>query len=82
MSFSDRAAEPAPRSVSGTRCTLGQLLIQLPADESAALQTILDNDAWGHTAIYRMILDEGHHVSKLGVGRHRKRECSCAASPS
>lgn len=62
--------------VGGPRCQVGRLLHTLPADDVDALAEALDSDMT-HASISRALIEEGHRVTAITVGRHRREECSC-----
>lgn len=77
MSLAERVESGAPRrKPSGLPCSVQKLLNDLPADESAALQFMLD-DGWSQERIYADLRDEGREVGKQTINRHRSKACRC-----
>lgn len=77
MALAARIQDNAPRrKPSGLPCSVQKLLDDLPADESAALQFMLD-DGWSQERIYAELKDEGHEVGKQTINRHRSKACRC-----
>lgn len=60
----------------GPRCTMCDLTEQLDKRDMAALTAALADETFTHAAIARALRAEGHKVSAITVGRHRKGECS------
>lgn len=67
-------AQIAPKR--GPKCHVWRLLQTLPADDLDALTCALDSDMT-HATISRALIDEGHRVSAITIGRHRRGECAC-----
>lgn len=79
MSLTERVKAGAPTARPGPTCAIGGLLRDLPKPEAAALRQMLDDPAWVGVSVVRALRDEGHHVGKDAVGRHRRGDCSCSA---
>lgn len=77
MSLSERVKAGAPVTLPGPSCTIGRLLATLPKAEASALRSMLDDPAWVSTSVVRALREEGHHLGKDAVGRHRRGDCSC-----
>lgn len=60
----------------GPRCTMCDLMDTLDKRDIAALTAALADETFTHAAISRALRAEGHKVSAITVGRHRKGECS------
>ena len=60
----------------GPRCTMCDLMDILDKRDSTALAAALADETFTHAAISRALRAEGHKVSAITVGRHRKGECS------
>ena len=73
-------AQAEATSRPGPRCTIGKLLLVLPADDAADLQAALDDDNISAAAIAAVLTDRGWPMSHAPVQRHRRRGnggCSC-----
>lgn len=73
-------AEHVPtRAQHGLPCPIATLLTELPESEADALRTMLDAPwrVWGHQAIERVLLAEGHECGTGSVGKHRRLACRC-----
>jgi hypothetical protein len=76
MALADRIAQEKPKRMNGLPCSVGELLTNLPADEAAALQHMLDT-GWSQREIVEALSAEGHSVGKQTPNRHRSRACRC-----
>lgn len=60
----------------GTKCTVGELILTLNAEDRQAL-----NDAFASKVSYQAILrglrEEGHEITRSPLERHRRQECAC-----
>lgn len=81
MALADRVSAPPENKHPGRECSVGWLLRELPADESAALAEMLgtpeQRSAWTAVAIYDALVAEGHSVGRQTISRHRARRCGC-----
>jgi hypothetical protein len=77
MSLSDRLALGPEPVVSGSPCSVGELLRSLPNDEREALEAMLAG-AWSASAIHDAVTGEGYDVGRQTINRHRRSECRCA----
>lgn len=76
MALAKRVLTPPP-AIHGMPCSIGALLTELDGAEREALQQMLDSPAWNSTMIYDAVRDEGHHIGRQSIGRHRGRKCRC-----
>lgn len=60
----------------GPRCTMCELASELDKRDHAALTAALADESFTHAAISRALKAEGHRISPITVGRHRKGECA------
>lgn len=74
--LTDRASTP-PSSINGSPCSVAVLLDALPQQESDALSAMLVNPAWTNEGIWLACRDEGYHLGRQTVGRHRREQCRC-----
>jgi hypothetical protein len=75
MSLSDKLAQPKSTNA---RCSIGVLISDVTdlADKAALIKALRD-PSWGHKALQRVLLTEGHEVSLRSLERHRRGECKC-----
>lgn len=62
-------------------CSIGRWAQTAPESERAALDTMLADPAWSHSALARIISDDpdsGLTVRADTMRRHRVGECACA----
>jgi len=76
LSLADRLAEP-PVQMKGPRCSIYLLLLQLDADETAALNTALADERFTSVAIADALQAEGYAVKESPLRRHRLGRCAC-----
>lgn len=74
MSLKD-ALEVAEPGRHGPKCSVCQLLAELPQGDRVALQQALESSL-AESAIFRAIKSEGFYVGKGAVGRHRRGDCA------
>lgn len=77
MPLKDVPAPPIKR-VKG-HCGLGRYLERLDEADRTVLQSWLDSEEWGHTAIMRELEDQNMDPTFAVdmIRRHRIRECAC-----
>lgn len=76
MALADRVSQDKPKRMNGIPCSVGKLLTDLPPEESAALQKMLDS-GWSQSLIVDALYEEGHSVGNQTPNRHRARACRC-----
>lgn len=59
----------------GPRCSLHQLLDELPSEDRKALEAALADEAFSSASIMRALRDEGHDFGYTTISRCRKGEC-------
>jgi hypothetical protein len=79
VSLAERAKQGPPvRKFHGPACGVGQLLVDLPKNDAAALRVMIaDDSGWEHRQIARALNDEGHPIGRTTVERHRSMRCTC-----
>ena len=60
-------------------CSVCSLLHGLPKAEATLLQERFDDKKISHTALSKVLRDNGYSVSDSVVGRHRRRVCAGVA---
>ena len=63
----------------GPPCSISVILSELDKDDRTALVEALTNPLIAHTAIYRVLANNGFRVNLNTVQRHRRGECRCGA---
>ena len=63
----------------GPPCSISVILAALDKDDRTALVEALTDATIEHTAIRRVLADNGFRVNINTVQRHRRRECLCDA---
>ena len=71
------ATSSPPRK--GPPCSISVILGELDKDDRTALVEALTNPLIAHTAIYRVLADNGFRVNLNTVQRHRRGECRCGS---
>lgn len=61
----------------GPKCTLGQLLRDLPEDQAAKLTAALEAEDIGPVQIRTVLERWGYRTNRTTIARHRRRECQC-----
>lgn len=78
MGLSEKLSTYPKRGQQGPRCHTWLLLDSLPDDEREALAAALQPDSgWTASALSLLLREEGHHLSKSSIDRHRRGECAC-----
>ena len=57
-------------------CSVCSLLQGLPKAEATLLQERFDDKTVSHTALSKVLRDNGYSISDSVVGRHRRRVCA------
>lgn len=81
MSLAKKVEEP-PVRVHGLPCSIGHLLDTLEGAELEAFKVMLgtpDKPGWDASALYDAVRDEGHHIGRQSISRHRRGKCRCNA---
>jgi hypothetical protein len=79
MSLANRAIAPAADTVHGYPCSVGQLRQELPSDELAGLDRMLEDSTRSARQVFDDVTAEGHYVAYTSIGSHRRRQCRCFA---
>lgn len=60
------------------RCTVADLLDEMPEADAADLRAALANTAYAHTVITRVLIARGYDMHDKRIAAHRKGQCACA----
>jgi hypothetical protein len=74
MSLSERLAE-YEKPLIGGRCTVCNLLDQLPEGEAKSLAEALADPKFSNAGLSRILKAEGYPIGDSTIGRHRRSEC-------
>jgi hypothetical protein len=78
MSLAERVEQGPPTT--RKPCRMRGILEQLPGDEAAALQRMLDDPKWSDSKTYDALKSEGVETlpqTDQFIGWHRRHRCDC-----
>jgi hypothetical protein len=78
MSLAEDLKEIAPK-VHPMKCSVGELLKQLPDEDATSLKEVLANDQIRHSDICKALRANGHSFTGSTLARHRNKFCRCQA---